>query len=126
MDNKKLFLHTPPGSKPFFKEEALFRNNIEKKLFNFFEKCGFFLIETPIIDYFDAYKEFFSAEKSKNCIKFIDREGDIILLRNDITLFAAKMIASRTTDNDNILRYYYSDSIIRNVFGDKVSMASIT
>ncbi len=114
MDNKSLFLHTPQGSKPFFKEEALLRSNISKKLTGFFEKRDFFPIVTPIIDYFDSYKTFFDNEKQKNCIRFIDQSGEVVLLRNDLTLFAAKMVASRSFDKDNVLKYYYADSIIRN------------
>ena len=114
MDNKHLFLHTPPGSKPFFKEEVLVRNKITKQLTGFFEQNDFFPIETPMIDYFDSYRDFFTKDKTKNCIRFIDQSGEVILLRNDVTLFAAKMVASRTFDKDNILKYYYADSIIRN------------
>ncbi|MBR3731315.1 MAG: ATP phosphoribosyltransferase regulatory subunit [Spirochaetales bacterium] len=114
MDNKQLFLHTPPGSKPFFKEDALVRNKITKSLTGFFEKNGFFPIETQMIDYFDSYRDFFAKDKTKNCIRFIDQSGEVIMLRNDVTLFAAKMIASRTFDKDNVLKYYYADSIIRN------------
>lgn len=114
MENKHLFLHTPPGSKPFFKEDALIRNKITKSLTCFFEEQGFFPIETPMIDYFDSYRDFFAKDKTKNCIRYIDQSGEVILLRNDVTLFAAKMIASRTFDKDNVLKYYYADSIIRN------------
>lgn len=108
------FLNTPPGSKPFYIEEALFRNSIEKSLGNFFEKCGFFLIEPHLIDYFEPYYEIFSDnEREKSCIRFINRDGDIVFLRNDITLFTSKLIASRVSEKFKILRYYYSDSIIR-------------
>lgn len=108
------FLNTPPGSKPFYLEEAIFRDSIEKKLGNFFEKCGFFLIEPPLIDYFEPYYEIFkNYDKEKSCLRFINRDGDIVFLRNDITLFASKLIASRFNEKSRVLRYYYSDSIIR-------------
>jgi len=42
MQKRLKFLNTPPGSKPFYIEEAIFRNSIEKTLGSFFEKCGFF------------------------------------------------------------------------------------
>ncbi|OHD09602.1 MAG: hypothetical protein A2Y34_15380 [Spirochaetes bacterium GWC1_27_15] len=113
MNKKTKFLHTPPGSKPFYKEEAILRNSIEKTLSNFFEKWGFFPIETPIIDYFDVYSPIFSDELRKNTIKFVDKDGEVILLRNDITLFAAKLIASRIADNNDMLKYYYSDAVMR-------------
>ncbi|HOV14095.1 MAG TPA: ATP phosphoribosyltransferase regulatory subunit [Spirochaetota bacterium] len=113
MDKKIKFLHTPPGSKPFYKEEALFRNLIEKKLSSFFEKWSFFPIETPIIDYFDVYSDILSDDIKKGSVKFVDRDGEIILLRNDITLFAAKLVAGRVSNDKSTLKYYYSDSIIR-------------
>jgi ATP phosphoribosyltransferase regulatory subunit len=112
--NKQIkFLHTPPGSKPFYKEEALFRNKIEKTLSNYFEKWNFFPIETPIIDYFDVYSPILSDEMKRGSMRFIDRDGELILLRNDITLFAAKLVASRATENNNTMKFYYSDAIIR-------------
>jgi len=114
MQKRLKFLNTPPGSKPFYIEEAIFRNNIEKTLGSFFEKCGFFLIEPPLIDYFEPYYEIFKEnDKDKSCIRFVNRDGDIVFLRNDITLFASKLIASRSSEKSKILRYYYSDSIIR-------------
>lgn len=118
MNRKSLILHTPPGSKPFFKNEALFRNQLAKKLSNFFENWGYFPIETPIIDYADAYSSFQTEEQLKQSLRFIDREGELVQLRNDITLFAAKFIASRLQDNKETLRYYYADSIIRYEYRD--------
>ncbi len=113
MDKKIKFLHTPPGSKPFYKEEALFRNAIEKKLSSFFEKWSFFPLETPMIDYFDVYSDVLSEDMKRSGVKFVDRDGEIILLRNDITLFAAKLVAGRVSNDKSTLKYYYSDSIIR-------------
>ncbi|MCG8572505.1 MAG: ATP phosphoribosyltransferase regulatory subunit [Spirochaetes bacterium] len=113
MHDKSNFLHTPPGTRPFFKGEAIFRKKIEKKLSQFFEQWNFFPLEPPIIDYFDAYASFLSDEQKRGSIRFINRDGSLVLLRNDLTLFTAKFVASRLYHSEEILRYYYADSIIR-------------
>jgi len=113
MEKKRRFLNTPAGTKPFFLEESLFRSEIVKLLSNYFSRWGFIPITPPIIDYYDIYENLFSEELSKGSIKFVDRNGDIVLLRNDIALFCAKIVASRLSSNNNILRYFYSDTIIR-------------
>jgi len=113
MEKKRRFLNTPAGTKPFFLEESLFRTEIVKLLSNYFTRWGFIPITPPIIDYYDIYENLLSEELSKGSIRFIDRNGDIVLLRNDIALFCAKIIASRLSSNNSILRYFYSDTIIR-------------
>lgn len=113
MKSQTHFLHTPPGSKPLYREEALFRNCIEKELGAYFEQWSYFPVETPIIDYFDIYSPFLSEKQKKGSLRFINRDGDLILLRNDITLFAAKALAARGTGIEDTLRYYYSGQIVR-------------
>lgn len=113
MNKEAKLLNTPPGSKPFYKKEARFRNFIEKKLTGYFEKWDFSPFEPPIIDYFDVYSDVLNSGQKKSCIRFVDRDGELILLRNDITLFAAKLVAARLKQTDVTLRYYYSDQIIR-------------
>lgn len=116
MKKKNLFLHTPPGSKPLYMEEAYFRNAIEKKLCSYFDRWGYLPIETPMIDYFDIYTSFLTERQKKGSIRFVDRDGNLVLLRNDITLFAAKALASRMGENrgsENRLKYYYSGQIMR-------------
>lgn len=113
MNKKSKLLKTPPGSRPFYKKEALFRNMIEKKLSEYFTNWGFFPLEPPMIDYFDIYSKILNDEQKKNCLRFIDRDGELVLLRNDITLFSAKLIAARLKKENTSLRYYYSDQIIR-------------
>ena len=113
MKQKKLFLHTPPGSKPLYMEEALMRNVIEKKLCSYFDHWSYLPIETPIIDYFDIYTPFLSEKQKKGSIRFVDRDGNLVLLRNDITLFAAKALAARMAEDGKGAKYYYSGQIMR-------------
>jgi len=113
MNKKPKLLKTPPGSRPFYKKEALFRNMIEKKLSEYFTNWGFFPLEPPMIDYFDIYSKILNDEQKKNCLRFVNRDGELVLLRNDITLFSAKLIAARLKKENTSLRYYYSDQIIR-------------
>lgn len=113
MRKKTQLLHTPPGSKPLYKEEALFRHTIEKKLCSYFEKWNFFPVETPMIDYFDVYAEFLTERQKRGSLRFVNRDGDLVILRNDITLFAAKALAARVTKLETTLKYYYSGQIVR-------------
>ena len=115
MKKKNLFLHTPPGTKPLYMEEALLRSTIERKLCSYFERWNYQPVEPPMIDYFDIYTPFLTERQKKGSIRFVDRDGNLVLLRNDITLFAAKALAVRMgkRSSDEKFKYYYSGQIMR-------------
>ena len=115
MKKKNLFLHTPPGTKPLYMEEALLRNTIERKLCSYFERWSYQPVEPPMIDYFDIYTPFLTERQQKGSIRFVDRDGNLVLLRNDITLFAAKALAVRmgSRSSDEKFKYYYCGQIMR-------------
>ncbi len=113
MEKKRRFLNTPSGTKPFYMSESLFRSEIVKLLSDYFSRWGFVPITPPIIDYYDIYENLLSDDLLKGSLKFVDRNGDVILLRNDIALFCAKLVASRLSSNNSMFRYFYSDTIIR-------------
>ncbi len=113
MKINKALIHTPPGSKPLYMEEAKLRGLIRNKLTGFFENWSFLPVETPTIDYFDAYSKFLSDKQKKGSMRFVNRDGDIVILRNDITLFAAKSLIARASESAGTMRYYYADSIVR-------------
>lgn len=115
MKKNNLFLHTPPGTKPLYPEEALLRNTIERKLCSYFECWDYKPVEPPMIDYFDMYTPFLTERQQKGSIRFVDRDGNLVLLRNDITLFAAKALAVRMGSRffDERFKYYYCGQIMR-------------
>jgi len=43
----------------------------------------------------------------------IDREGDLLMLRSDVTLFLAKQLGTMLTEEDLPTRVYYGDTILR-------------
>ncbi|MCH5150295.1 MAG: ATP phosphoribosyltransferase regulatory subunit [Spirochaetales bacterium] len=115
MKKNNLFLHTPPGTKPLYPEEALLRNIIECRLCSYFECWDYKPVEPPMIDYFDIYTPFLTERQRKGSIRFVDRDGNLVLLRNDITLFAAKALAVRMGSRffDERFKYYYCGQIMR-------------
>ncbi len=115
MKKNNLFLHTPPGTKPLYMEEALLRNTIERRLCSYFECWNYKPVEPPMIDYFDIYTPFLTERQQKGSIRFVDRDGNLVLLRNDITLFAAKALAVRMGSrfSDERFKYYYCGQIMR-------------
>ena len=106
-------LHTPPGGKALFKEEALLRHTIRNKMIRFFEDWNFFPFETPVFDYYDVYASALNERQRRGSLRFVNQEGELVLLRNDITLFASKSLASRTQAGEENIRYYYADQIVR-------------
>lgn len=116
MKKNNLFLHTPPGTKPLYPEEALLRNIINRKLCSYFECWNYKPVEPPMIDYFDMYTPFLTERQQKGSIRFVDRDGNLVLLRNDITLFAAKALAVRMGSSflNDPFKYYYCGQIMRN------------
>jgi ATP phosphoribosyltransferase regulatory subunit len=49
-------------------------------------------METPLFDFLDSYRHILDESASEKTFKLVDREGDLLMLRSDITLFLAKQV----------------------------------
>lgn len=106
-------LHIPQGTESFFLDEAYRHRKITRELENLFQSWGYLPIHTPVFDFFDVYQPLLDNARVEQSYRMLDRDGEILMLRSDITLFLARQMGLLMKNRDDIVRVYYSDSILR-------------
>lgn len=108
--NNKALLQTPQGTESFCMEEAALHRRVVNRLSDILMLWGYLPVQTPIFDFYDIYSDYV---RSEDVYRLTDREGDLLLLRNDMTLFLAKQISVLLEEKNLPLRVFYSDTILR-------------
>ena len=85
---------------------------ISGQLKKLFHQYGYRQIAVPTFEYFDLFKDSKGPLEPSAMLKFIDPEGDILVLRPDCTLPIAKMVANSREDPKH-LRLSYISNVFR-------------
>lgn len=118
---RRSFLQIPQGTEGFYLEEAFRHRRIVSHLDSLFESWGYLPVYTPVFDFFDIYRSLLGDEAIETVYRLIDRDGDLLLLRSDITLFLAKQMGVALKERDLPVRVYYSDVILRHQNREDIS-----
>jgi ATP phosphoribosyltransferase regulatory subunit len=118
---KKKLLHIPQGTEGFYLEEAFVHRRLRETLLDLFHSWGYLPVQTPVFDFFDTYRALLDAEATEKIYRLIDREGDLLMLRSDNTLFMAKQMGLALTREDLPVRVCYADSILRHQDREDIS-----
>lgn len=119
-ESKKRYLQVPQGTEGVHLEEAYRHRHITQQLFELFRLWGYLPVETPVFDFYDIYEPLLH-HSTKNVYRLIDREGDLLMLRSDITLFLAKQMGLWLRDEDLPARICYADTILRHQHAEDIS-----
>ncbi|MDE0222227.1 MAG: ATP phosphoribosyltransferase regulatory subunit [Spirochaetaceae bacterium] len=107
------------GGLPFGRATA--RRRLREGLLDLFALWGYRLVETPVFDYFEAFRPVLDPEMLERVYRLIDRDGELLLVRSDVTLFAARL-AARTVPRAALpLRLCYADSVVRHEDAESIS-----
>ncbi|MDC7220356.1 MAG: ATP phosphoribosyltransferase regulatory subunit [Spirochaetales bacterium] len=106
-------LRVPQGTESFFLEEALRHKDILRQIEDQYKLWGYLPVQTPMVDFYDSYGELLDKKRQEESYRMISREGDLLILRSDITLFLARQMALILEEDHCPVRVYYSDSILR-------------
>ncbi len=107
---KNYKLHTPDGVRDFLPNEFLLKNQIELRIQNVFDKYGYLPLSGPLLEYADVFED---SGASKKMYKLIDRNGDILTLRPDMTPAIARMTATKLAHCEPPLRFSYVEKVFR-------------
>jgi ATP phosphoribosyltransferase regulatory subunit len=118
--NSRTFLQLPQGRESFYLEEALGHEETVQSLKKLFASWGYLPVQTPVFDFYDIYRPFFGQTAAEKIYRLFDREGDLLMLRSDVTLFLAKQL-SRLENRDLPLRVSYADAILRHENAEDIS-----
>ncbi|MDD4188622.1 MAG: ATP phosphoribosyltransferase regulatory subunit, partial [Eubacteriales bacterium] len=81
--------------------------DIETRIRNTFRSCGFSEIETPTLEYYDAFSPESGLVSQETMFKFFDQQGRILVMRPDATIPAARVAATKLSDCALPLRISY-------------------
>lgn len=111
--NKKDKLYIPQGTESLHRDEAYTHRNFVHTMEENFQLWGYFPVQTPVFDYYEDYRNLMGQKRLDESYRLIDREGELLMLRSDITLFLARQMGIQLTEASLPLRVYYADTILR-------------
>lgn len=103
----------PEGTRDYTIEECFKRNKITNKIKNIFNLWGYREVSTPTIEYFNNFNNKIKALKEEEMYKFFDNKGHILVLRPDMTVPIARMVATKLKDLEPPMKLSYCSSIFR-------------
>lgn len=114
MDKSKPNLYKmPQGTEGLFLEDAYRRQRLVAGLQEVFTAWGYLPVQTPAFDYYDIFSPHLDAAAKEKIYRLVDREGDLLMLRSDITLFLARTLGVTLREGHAPLRVSYADTILR-------------
>lgn len=106
-------LKIPQGTEAFYIEEALSHRALQRTVEDTCTLWGYLPVQTPVFDYYDLFHPLLSSESRARIYRLFDRDGDVLMLRSDVTLFLARQVGLAAAPDDFPLRVQYGDSILR-------------
>ncbi len=114
-------LKTPQGTESFFMEEAYRHRQLLRMTEDHFSSWGYLPVLTPVFDYYETYRPLLNKSQIERSYRFPDRDGELLMLRSDITLFLAKQMGVNLNNAVLPRRVYYADSILRHQEEEDIS-----
>ena len=102
----------PQGTERLVLDEAFRRQVLTHRVQNLFTSWGYQPVQTPVFDFYDLYAPFLGS-KADSVYRLVDREGELLVLRSDITLFLARSMGVVLNEGHEPLRVCYADTILR-------------
>ncbi len=96
---KRWNIYTPDGMQDILFERCYEKRILENKLRNLFLHSGYREIETPTVEFFDVFSGDSSLIPQESMFKFTDQQGRILVLKPDMTIPVARIVATRLKDN---------------------------
>lgn len=106
---------TPEGVKDELFHEYERKQNIVKDINDVFKSFGYREVFTPTIEYYDIFSSIKSTVLKDEMFKLIDKSGDILVLRPDVTIPIARMVANNSKTSNNKFKVLYNHQVFRMV-----------
>jgi ATP phosphoribosyltransferase regulatory subunit len=95
----------PPGTRDVLPEEMREIRAIQSALLATFAEAGYLEVRTPTIEYAEVVER--AATGEAGAYRFLDDRGDLLALRNDMTVPIARLVSSRMADLPDPWRLCY-------------------
>lgn len=113
MNDSKKHLQLPQGTEGFYLDEAFLHKKTVRSIEDTFSLWGYMPAMTPVFDFYDVYSPLLDEKTTRSLYRLIDRDGELLMLKNDNTLFLAKQMGLALKTDDLPARVYYTDTILR-------------
>jgi len=114
---KDILLHTPAGVRDIYNSEFERKDAVENSMKEVMKHYGFHQFVTPTFEYFDIFNKERGTVPSKDMYKFVDRDGETLVLRPDMTPQAARCVAKYFKGEEMPIRLFYHGSVFVNYSG---------
>jgi ATP phosphoribosyltransferase regulatory subunit len=109
----KVTASLPTGVAALLFEGARRRRALEDAMVRRLDERGFGEAILPVVDYLDPYEQLLSPESRAELYRFVDRDGEVLVLRSDFTPMLARLLAPRLPSLDQPLRLFYRGDVLR-------------
>ena len=103
----------PYGVRDLFLEEAAQLSSLEDTWRRLFEAWAYLRVIPPTYEHYDVLLAGSGAELEEKVFRVLDREGNILALRSDLTTQVARIVGTKLFDLPLPLRFYYLASVFR-------------
>ncbi len=124
--NKKKLLHTPDGVRDLYYNEYARKSAVSHHIHKVLHLYGYRDIQTPTFEFFDIFNQDKGSVPSKNMYKFVDRDGNTLVLRPDITPSIARCTSKYFMDEDMPIRLSYCGQVFQNASGYRGQLKEMT
>ena len=107
---KNYKLHTVEGVKDLLPKEQKQKNELEQRISNVLYQYGYEPIQTPTFEYVEVFAKEDGNIPRGEMYKFLDRKGNVLALRPDLTPPIARVVATSLQDTIFPLRLSYVGS----------------
>ena len=107
-------LHTPDGVRDFYGKELDNKNQIMGKFEETIKLYGYDEIQTPTLEFLNVFAEDEDYLYQTKTFRFIDRDGETLVLRPDYTPSVARCAVKYFSDENVPLRFFYKGNAFSN------------
>ncbi|WP_069649055.1 ATP phosphoribosyltransferase regulatory subunit [Caloranaerobacter ferrireducens] len=104
---------TPHGVRYELYNDYEIKEIIIKGIKDNFRSYGYKQVSTPTIEYYDVFSLVKSTVLKDEMFKFIDSSGEILVLRPDVTIPIARMVANNYKTNKDYFKFFYVSKVFR-------------
>lgn len=103
----------PEGTRDLIGDECSVREELIKKVKSVFTKWGYDEVITPAVEYYNTFHYKTQSLKEEEMYKFFDSKGRILVLRPDMTVPIARVVATKLKDHKTPIRLRYESNVYR-------------
>ncbi|SFC77032.1 ATP phosphoribosyltransferase regulatory subunit [Clostridium uliginosum] len=103
----------PDGTRDLVLEECVIKRWLQKSIDDCFNKWGYKEVITPTLEFYETFSCNSQSLKEEDMYKFFDNRGKILVLRPDMTIPIARLVATKLKGESLPIRLRYTSNVFR-------------